>query len=81
MAKRKGFTGKNVKPKNVVITVSNKKHILMLYALIVFTWIMILSMFTEKTGGFIINFRATFFGLIIGIGAASLIYHTDRNLK
>lgn len=71
------------KPKNGIKIrfTSVNKHVFMLYALLIFTWITMLSMFIETTGSFVINFRATFFGLLIGLGAASLIYNADKNLR
>jgi len=79
MVKRSSSRSKKA-DKRVVITLSNRNHILMLYSLLTFTWVMVLSMFAEQTGGFVINFRAAFFGLVIGIGAASLVYHIDKKL-
>ena len=52
-----------------------KKHIMLLYAFLIFTWVMMLSMFVEGIGGFVINFKATFFGFIIGIGATTIIFY------
>ena len=62
------------KPKLVIVN-PMKKHVMTLYAFVIFTWVMIFSMFVESAGGFVVNFRATLFGLIIGIGATTLIFY------
>lgn len=56
---------------------SLKRHILTLYGLIIFIWVMVLSMFLEKTGSFILNIRAMMIGGIFGIITAWIIYQTD----
>jgi len=74
MARKKTKTTRKKKPK-VVIVNPMKKHIMTLYAFIIFTWVMMFSMFVESLGGFVVNFRATLFGIIIGIGATTLIFY------
>ena len=41
-------------------------------------FLLMFSMFVESTGGFVINFRATLFGIVVGIGAATLIFYNKR---
>ena len=76
MPRKKTTKKKSVakKPKILVIN-PMKKHVMTLYAFIIFTWVMLFSMFMESMGGFVINFKATLFGIIIGIGATTLIFY------
>ena len=65
------------KPSRMIIH-PMKKHIMTLYAFVIFTWVMLFSLFVESMGGFVINFRATLFGFIIGIGATTLIFYNKK---
>ena len=75
MPRKKTKRKKAVKKPNVVIINPLRRHVITLYALLIFTWVILASMFVESLGGFVVNFKATLFGFIIGIGATTLIFY------
>ena len=74
-AKKKTVRTRKAAPKQKMPAPAWKKHVTLLYAFMIFTWIMVLSMFLEGVGGFVINLKTTLFGFIIGIGTAALIFY------
>ncbi|MBR9678722.1 MAG: hypothetical protein GON13_00455 [Nanoarchaeota archaeon] len=72
---KKGSAKKRVRKPEVIVINPMKKHVMTLYAFIIFTWVMLFSIFMESMGGFVINFKATIFGIILGIGATTLIFY------